>query len=192
MIHKLLKNKQVILASASPRRKEIFDLVGIKALQLPANIEEEKVFQNPIKLVKFHARNKALAVRNKVNNDNLIVAADTIVFADKRILEKPKDKFQAAQFLTELSDNFHYVYTGIAISYRNQIYVDYEKTRVEFSTLSAQEIENYIATNEPFDKAGAYGIQGFGSQFVKKITGCYFNVMGFPISLFYKMLKEIL
>ena len=192
MIHKLLKNKQVILASASPRRKEIFDLVGIKALQLPANIEEETVFQNPIKLVKFHARNKALAVRNKVNNDNLIVAADTIVFADKRILEKPKDKFQAAQFLTELSDNFHYVYTGIAISYRNQIYVDYEKTRVEFSTLSAQEIENYIATNEPFDKAGAYGIQGFGSQFVKKITGCYFNVMGFPISLFYKMLKEIL
>jgi len=192
LIHKLLKNKQVILASASPRRKEIFDLVGIKALQLPANIEEETVFQNPIKLVKFHARNKALAVRNKVNNDNLIVAADTIVFADKRILEKPKDKFQAAQFLTELSDNFHYVYTGIAISYRNQIYVDYEKTRVEFSTLSAQEIENYIATNEPFDKAGAYGIQGFGSQFVKKITGCYFNVMGFPISLFYKMLKEIL
>ena len=192
MIHKLLENKQIILASASPRRKEIFDLVGIKALQMPADIEEKTVSQNPIKLVKFHAKNKALAVRNRVNNDNLIVAADTIVFADKRILEKPKDKFQAAQFLTELSDNFHYVYTGIAVSYKNQIYVNYEKTRVEFSTLSAKGIENYIETNEPFDKAGAYGIQGFGSQFVKKISGCYFNVMGFPISLFYKMLKEIL
>ncbi len=192
MIHNLLKDKQVILASASPRRKEIFKLIGIKALQMPAYIEEDNIFNNPIKLVKFHAENKVKEIRKKVDNDYLIVAADTIVYHNKKVLSKPCNIHQAADFLTLLSGTSHHVYTGVAIAYKNNLISDYEKTRVEFNPLSAQEIEEYIKTKEPMDKAGAYGIQGFGSQFIRRVSGCYFNVMGFPVTLFYNMLKRIL
>ena len=192
MIHNLLKDKQVILASASPRRKEIFKLIGVKALQIPAHIEEDNIFNNPIKLVKFHAENKAKEIRKKVDNDYLIVAADTIVYLNNKVLFKPRNIHQATDFLTLLSGTNHYVYTGIAIAYKNNLILDYEKTRVEFNPLSAREIEEYIKTKEPMDKAGAYGIQGYGSQFIKRISGCYFNVMGFPITLFYNMLKRII
>ena len=192
MIHNLLKDKKVILASASPRRKEIFEMIGIKALQMPAHINEDNFCNNPIKLVTTHAENKALAIRKIVDNDYLIVGSDTIVFQKSDILEKPENKLQAAEFLTRLSGTHHYVYTGVAISYKNQVYSGYEKTKVIFRNLSAYEIEEYINTKEPMDKAGAYGIQGFGSQFVEKISGCYFNVMGFPVYRFYKLLEEIL
>jgi len=192
MIHTLLKDKEVILASSSPRRKDIFKMIGITALQMPSHIEETTFCSNPRRLVKTHAENKALAVRKIVDNDYLIVGSDTIVFQKSEILEKPENKNQAAEFLTRLSGTFHYVYTGVAISYKNQIYSDYEKTKVVFRNLKATEIEEYINTKEPLDKAGAYGIQGFGSQFVKKISGCYFNVMGFPVYRFYKLLEEVL
>ena len=192
MIHKMLKYKKVILASASPRRQSIFNMLGINALQMPANIDEDLFSNNPRKLVKTHAENKALAVRKTVENDYLIVGSDTIVFQKPDILEKPQSKYQAAEYLTRLSGIYHDVYTGVAISYKNQIISGIEKTRVTFCELTPQEIEEYIKTNEPMDKAGAYGIQGYGSQFVSKISGCYFNVMGFPVNCFYKLLKEIL
>lgn len=192
MIHELLKQKKVILASASPRRKEIFDLIGLTALQMPAHIPEEQIYSNPIKLVKYHARNKAEAVKKHFENDHLIVAADTIVYLKNEVMEKPQDNMQAAEYLSRLSGTSHYVYTGVAIAYKHQIVSDYEKTKVTFNQLSAQEIETYVNTREPMDKAGAYGIQGYGSQFITKISGCYFNVMGFPVSLFYKMLRGIL
>ncbi|MDP8268893.1 MAG: nucleoside triphosphate pyrophosphatase [Candidatus Tenebribacter davisii] len=192
MIHNLLKGKEIILASASPRRKEIFQMMGLSALQMPAHIDENNFCNNPRKLVITHAENKALAIRKAVDNDYLIVGSDTIVFQNSEILEKPENKFQAAEFLTRLSGTHHYVYTGIAISYKNQLHSGYEKTKVFFRDLTAFEIEEYINTKEPMDKAGAYGIQGLGSQFVKKISGCYFNVMGFPVYRFYKLLEEIL
>jgi len=191
MIHTLLKGKKVILASASPRRKVLFKLIGIKAVQMPAHINESIIYKNPRKLVISHAIQKAKKIEKKVDCDCVIVAADTIVYLDKKILGKPANIDQMREFLIELSGNYHYVFTGIAIAYKNRIYSDYEKTRVEFDNLSSSEIEDYIKTREPFDKAGAYGIQGYGSQFIKKISGCYFNVMGFPISMFYQMLKEI-
>jgi len=190
MIHNLLKNKMVILASASPRRVEIFKLVGLKAIQIPSDLAEEMIYNNPRKLVQYHARSKAALVKQQFDNDHIVVGADTIVYYNNEILEKPADIYQAAEYLSRLSDSFHYVYTGVAIAYKNQIITDYEKTRVQFEPLSAMDIEEYINTREPFDKAGAYGIQGFGSQFIKKITGCYFNVMGFPVPLFYRMLKD--
>ncbi|MDA3813155.1 MAG: Maf family protein [Candidatus Cloacimonetes bacterium] len=192
MIHNLLKDKKIILASASPRRKKLIEMIGIKALQMPAHIGEDNFCNNPRKLVTTHAENKALAIRKIVDNDYLIVGSDTIVFQRSDILEKPENKLQAAEFLTCLSGTHHYVYTGVAISYKNQIYSGYEKTKVFFRNLAAIEIEEYINTKEPMDKAGAYGIQGYGSQFVKKISGCYFNVMGFPVYRFYKLLEEIL
>lgn len=191
MIHALLKNKKVILASESPRRKEIFKFLGITALQMPAGIEEDNVSYCPRKLVQIHARNKAQAVSKKVDNNCIVVGADTIVYHNGEILGKPRTRFEAADFLTRLSDSSHYVYTGIAIAYNNKITTGFTKSKVHFAPLSAHEIENYIATKEPMDKAGAYGIQGYGSQFVKKISGCYFNIMGFPVSLFYEMIKEI-
>ena len=188
MIHNLLKDKQVILASASPRRKEIFKLIGVKALQMPSHIDEDIVYDNPIKLVKFHAENKAKEIRKNY----LIVAADTIVYQNNEVLFKPRNIHQAADFLTQLSGASHYVYTGVVIAYKNNLISDYEKTQVEFNPLSAREIEEYIKTKEPLDKAGAYGIQGYGSQFIKRISGCYFNVMGFPVTLFYNMLKRVI
>ena len=191
MIHELLKGKKIILASASPRRMEIFKLVGLTAIQMPSHIEEEMVYDNPIKLVKYHAENKALAIKKQFENDHIVVGADTIVYYDNLILEKPVDIYQAADYISRLSNSVHYVYTGVAIAYKNQIISDYEKTRVQFTKLSAVEIEEYIKTREPLDKAGAYGIQGYGSQFIKKISGCYFNVMGFPVSLFYDMIKQL-
>lgn len=192
MIHTILRNKKVILASASPRRMEIFRLVGLKALQIPADIAEEQVYENPIKLVKYHAVNKAAAVRKNFENDHLIVAADTIVFQAGKVMEKPADKLQAAEYLSKLAGSVHHVYTGVAITYKNRVYSDYAKSRVEFYPLSARDIESYIKTGEPMDKSGAYGIQGYGCQFIKSISGCYFNVMGFPVSLFYRMLEKIL
>ena len=122
----------------------------------------------------------------------IIIGADTIVYKDKKILEKPIDKFQAAEFLTNLSGDYHYVYTGLTINYQNKYITEYTKSKVEFYDLTASEIEEYINTKEPMDKAGAYGVQGLGSQFIKKISGCYFNVMGFPVSLFYQVLKDML
>ncbi len=192
MIHNLLQDKQVILASASPRRREIFNLIGVQALQIPAEIDESILYNDPRKVIKEHAKNKAKAVAKKYDNDCLIVGADTIVYQDRQILGKPADKFEAADYLSRLSGNYHYVYTGISIEYKHNNYYDYTKSRVEFKDLSAYEIEEYLKTGEPFDKAGAYGIQGYGSQFIKKITGCYFNVMGFPVYLFYNMLLRCL
>lgn len=191
MIHKLLKDKKIVLASASPRRKLIFNQIGLNVLQLPANIPEIHTSKNPRILVKSLAKDKALAVKIKVDDDCIIIAADTVVYLDKKILEKPLSEMQAAQYLSRLSGNDHYVYTGIAIYYRNTIITDFAKSKVTFKELSAQEIEDYIKTKEPMDKAGAYGIQGYGSQFVSKISGCYFNVMGFPVTLFYDMLKKM-
>jgi len=192
MIHNLLKNKKIILASASPRRKFIFDQIGLSALQMPANIPETHTTKNPRLLVQNLAKSKAEAVAKKVDDDCLIVAADTIVYFDKKILEKPLSERQAVDYLMRLSGNSHYVYTGIAIWYKNRLITDFTKSRVLFKELSEDDLAEYIKTKEPMDKAGAYGIQGYGSQFVEKISGCYFNVMGFPVSLFYDMLKKLI
>ncbi|MBN1327071.1 MAG: septum formation protein Maf, partial [Candidatus Cloacimonetes bacterium] len=169
MIHFLLNGKQIILASASPRRKQIFDLVGIKALQVPPKLDETNTLKNPIKLVKLHAANKAAQVASQFSSDCIIVAADTIVYHQREILGKPQDKFQAIEYLRRLSGCCHYVYTGIAISYKHHLTSNYTRSQVLFNNLSSNEIKCYIDTGEPFDKAGAYGIQGYGSQFISKI-----------------------
>ncbi|MDY6915288.1 MAG: Maf family protein [Candidatus Cloacimonadota bacterium] len=192
MIHNLLKNKKVILASASPRRKEIFKLLGIKALQQSAAIDETIFTNNPRKLVKTHALDKARTVATKYGSECFTIGSDTIVYHQKEILFKPQDRYEAADFLCRLSGDYHYVYTGVAVCYKNKEFTTYDKTKVEFKIITAEEIEEYIKTGEPMDKAGAYGIQGYGSQFIRNLNGCYFNVMGFPINKFYEMLKEIL
>ena len=192
MIAELLKGKKVVLASGSPRRKEIFKTVGIRPLHIPANIEEEMFDIPPYKLVMMHSANKAKEVAKHLDHKCIVIGADTVVALDGKILGKPNSKYQAFDYLEKLSGNKHIVYTGVTICYKKIIKTFYEKTTVVFDDLSQFDIENYVDTGESFDKAGAYGIQGYGSQFIKKINGCYFNVMGFPINRFYQEIKKIL
>ncbi|MEN6445407.1 MAG: Maf family protein [Candidatus Cloacimonas sp.] len=192
MIHKLLRNKKVILASASPRRKEIFALLGISAYIIPADINEIITQENPEIQAKRNASQKADVVKAKVTNDALIVAADTLVAIDSHILGKPSNEEEASKFLKLLAGKTHFVYTSLCIDYNGMRDVSCERTLVHFANLSDAEINAYIETGEPMDKAGAYGIQGYGAQFIEKVDGCYFNVMGFPVRKFYEMLTTIL
>ncbi|MFO8144174.1 MAG: Maf family protein [Candidatus Syntrophosphaera sp.] len=192
MIHTILQDKKVVLASASPRRKTLFTMLGLKPLIIPADIHEPITREAPYVQVMRHAKNKALKVASRLDTESIVIGADTMVMLDKEILGKPESNDQAAQFLRLLSGKTHKVYTGICVCWRNQCETRYERSLVRFAPLSDNEIEEYIQTGEPMDKAGAYGIQGHGSQFIQRIQGCYFNVMGFPIRLFYKMIKEML
>ncbi len=190
MIHNLLADKRVILASNSPRRIDLLKMLNITFVSIPADIEELQLDISPQEFVMFYAQRKVEKI-SVLHKSSLIIGADTIVVVRNSILGKPADYNQARDYLKLLSNNHHFVYTGIAIYYKGSIITDFEKTKVFFQALSEKEIEEYIQTNEPMDKAGAYGIQGFGSQFIKRIEGCYFNVMGFPIPLFCKMLKTM-
>lgn len=191
MIHNILRNIKVVLASASPRRKQIFELLGINALTVPANVSEPITDDKPYKQVKLHALNKALAIAKLMDPATLVVGSDTIVAIDDMVLGKPVNRKQAIEHLQRLSGRTHNVYTAICIIYNNRQLVDYARTSVTFATLSDQDISAYLDTKEPFDKAGAYGVQGYGSQFIEKINGCYFNVMGFPVRLFHDMINEM-
>ena len=141
MIHNLLKDKKVILASASPRRKYIFQQIGIKALQMPANIPETHTTKNPRILVQNWAKSKAINIAKKVDEDCVIIAADTIVYFEKEILGKPLSESQAVEYLTKLSGKSHYVYTGIAIWYKKELISNYTKSCVTFSEISENDIK---------------------------------------------------
>ena len=190
---------KVILASSSPRRREILNLIGLKNFEVvPPSVKE--IFVKVPSDVKKNALKKATWAYQKLKlfNDNelLIIASDTAVFIDKTFLGKPKDKNQAREFLQRLSGRWHTVYTALAVIYRNQRKVKREltlsKTEVKFKKLSEKEIDWYISTGEPLDKAGAYGIQGYGAIFIEKLKGDYFTVMGLPVKELYKSLKILL
>jgi septum formation protein len=191
MLHEILKDKKLVLASASPRRQEIFRMLGLNPLVCPAHIHEPLDSRLPHLAVKNHAQNKAVYIATRFDENTVIVAADTLVYIDQITLGKPLDQTEAEMILKLLSGKIHTVYTGVCIKWRNQVVTDYAKSRVCFKELSDLEIDSYIKTGEPLDKAGAYGIQGYGSQFIKEIQGCYFNVMGFPVNLFYTMLMQL-
>lgn len=186
----MLHDIPVVLASASPRRAQIFSLLGIKASVFPADIAEPITDEAPELQAIRHAENKAACVAESVGRDTLIVAADTVVAIDEHILGKPRDETEAHRFLNLLSNRQHKVYTGICLLYLGQKKTACEQTEVLFAKLSEPEIKAYLATGEPMDKAGAYGIQGYGAQFITRLEGCYFNVMGFPVHLFYKLLQS--
>ena len=191
MIHKLLHEKKIVLASQSPRRKALFKLLGLAPLIIPARIHEPLTRETPYLQAMRHAKNKALAVAAKMDPETVIIGADTIVALDRDILGKPDSPEQAAEYLRLLSGRTHKVYTGICVCWQGRCETRYERSLVEFAPLSEAEIAAYVDTREPMDKAGAYGIQGYGSQFIRRVQGCYFNVMGFPIHLFYKMINEM-
>ena len=195
MLHKLLKNKKLVLASGSPRRQELLNMLGLDFAIMIPDIDESMLdtdHRNPRGYITRIASEKCRAIICKTDPDSLVIAADTIVYFQKEIYIKPGNQQEAEIILTRLSGQTHIVYTAIAIGYQNKLITEIAKTSVKFSDLSKEEILQYIATTEPMDKAGGYGIQGYGAQIVEKINGCYFNVMGFPINMFYEMIKSLL
>ncbi len=169
-------------------------MLDIKFLQKKSVADETihaEDHQNPRQYVCRIASEKCKNIADEMDRDCLIIAADTIVYHEQQILGKPINETAALDYLSLLSGKTHAVYTAICIRYKAMQYSVVERTSVTFKKLTEQEIRDYIATGEPMDKAGAYGIQGYGSQFVKKINGCYFNVMGFPIHKFYQLIEKI-
>lgn len=187
---------KIVLASASPRRAEILRNAGIPFEVLAAQVDETR---RPRELRGDYVRRLALekargaaADANRSDGDCLFLGADTVVVAGDEILGKPRSEGDARRMLGKLSGNVHEVHTGLAVVQRPgtaEGVVD-EVTRVTFAPLSDEEIESYIATGEPFDKAGAYGIQGIGGRYVTRIEGCYFNVMGLPLARLWALLQE--
>lgn len=183
----------IILASSSPRRKQLLEMIGFSGFKtIPANMQEivPKNIDNPEEIVMYLAKCKATEVADKYQLDALIIAADTIVLIDDKILGKPKSNEEAFKMLRLLSDKYHFVYTGICIYYRNSFCTEFEKTKVHFRDLTDEEIRAYIESGEPMDKAGAYGIQGKGSVFVSSINGDFYNVMGLPLCRLNNLLKK--
>lgn len=176
--------KKIILASKSPRRIEMLTRYADDIITYsPDTIEKVNFFDHPETTVMKLALEKALKVYGDCHEKGLIIAADTLVYLD-RIMGKPRDENEAFKMLELLSGRTHFVYTGICIidnENSNKI-VDYEKTAVVFNDLSPDFIRRYLKTNEYRDKAGAYGIQGYGELLVKEIHGCYNNVKGLPIT----------
>lgn len=184
----------IYLASQSPRRRNLLKQLNIKFKSFSVDIEEillknEKPSNSVLRL----SKEKLEAAKSKINN-GIIITADTIVVLDKKIIGKPVDKKDAFRILKMLSGKTHIVYTGYSIynSYNNKTISGYEKTEVTFRNLTNNEIDEYIKSGSPMDKAGAYGIQDdFGAVFIKKINGCYYNVTGLPLSKLYHSLLRI-
>lgn len=183
---------KIILASKSPRRQEILTNLGYDFEVITAETDESSEISEPSKLVMELANRKAYAVADLCcDNNSVIIACDTVVATENEILGKPKDKQDARRMLSELSGNIHSVYSGLCLIKGDKILTDYCKTDVYFDKLTEKDIDWYISQNEWSDKAGGYGIQGKASVFIRKIDGDYFNVVGLPVNLLYKMLKEI-
>lgn len=193
-LNELLKiNKKIILASKSPRREYLLKLLGLNFDIIPSNIDESQfILTSPSDFVETLSKEKAQVIAN-VHPDKIIIAADTIVWLENEVLSKPKSYDEAFKMLRKLSNNTHEVFTGITVLHKNatKIISKVSRTEVTFRYLTDEEIEAYIKTGSPFDKAGAYGIQDdFGAVFVSNIKGCYYNIVGLPLSLLYDILKE--
>lgn len=184
-----------ILASASERRQELLKRIVKDFSVMVSEFDEDIVKKtgSVSEYVQEIALGKAKDIMNKVNEDSIIIAADTVVSLDEKILGKPKNYKEAYDMLHSLSNNAHKVYTGvIVINTKTKVILkDAVETKVFFSNLSSDEINSYIETGDPFDKAGAYGIQGMAGVFVEKIEGCYYNVVGLPLNRLNKMIKKV-
>jgi septum formation protein len=187
----------LILASASPRRRELLKQAGFTFEVRPAQVNEDPYpDEDPIAYVVRLARHKAKSVLAEISSDApvqsaVVLGADTTVTLDGHILAKPEDAADAARMLRMLSGRTHRVITGVAVASATGTEVATEITGVQFLTLTDEEIDAYIATGEPMDKAGAYGIQGYAAKWIPRIEGCYFNVVGLPLALVSTMLEAV-
>ena len=183
---------RIVLASGSPRRRELMEMLGVKDLLiLPARGEENADLSlPPDKLVCSLAAAKAREVAARCAPDDVVIAADTIVYYGSRVYGKPRSPDEAAEMLRTLSGRTHEVFTGVCVIRLGRELLRADRSAVRFRPLSEEEIAAYIATGEPLDKAGAYGAQGKGALFVERIEGDFFNVMGLPLCVLGEMLKE--
>ena len=182
---------RVVLASGSPRRRQLLNLIGIAHEVRPPNIDETmRPRETPRRHAERLAREKASAIAKR-DPDLITIGADTIVVINRKVLGKPRDKEDAARMLALLSGREHVVTTAVAVSRGRKLRSAVEEVRVRFRRLRDDEIEAYIATGEPMDKAGAYGIQGYGATIVERIEGDYFAVMGLPIVRLVGLLRDV-
>jgi len=190
---KHLNKYPIILASGSPRRKQLLEQINLEFEVVPSQIYEDfSLNLSPTDFVEYYAQEKAKDVANSYP-DKWVIGADTIVVFESHILGKPKNEKDSFQMLKRLSGNTHQVITGVSIQNIKQDISDsfHERTNVTFNTLSDNIINYYIKTYKPFDKAGSYGIQDWFSVCVNRIDGCFYNVMGFPLSSFYSHFIEL-
>lgn len=186
-----MTDMDIILASGSPRRRELLNTLGLSFTVHPAKGEEiAPDGAGPEEIVKALSRAKAEEVARQFP-DKLIIAADTIVYLDGMVLGKPKDENDAKAMLSKLSGRAHEVYTGVTVILEDKTICESECTKVIFRDVSAEEIASYVASGDPMDKAGAYGIQGKAALMVERLEGDYFNVMGLPLCRLGKMLGTI-
>ena len=185
---------QLILASTSSRREEILKKANIPFIIIPPDTDES-VFNgdNPKSIVMELARNKALSVCGKAGYDDIVLGVDTIVYIDKTILGKPTDQLNARKMIQMLSGRMHSVISGVClISKKGFEKIFSIETEVAFNTLDEIEIDEYVKSDEPYDKAGGYAIQGQAAKFIKSINGCFYNVMGLPLSAVYSVIKNMI
>ncbi len=183
---------RIILASASPRRREILGNMGVSFTVLAADADESSSLSDPCELTRELAERKAKATLDVLTargeaDGAIIIAADTVVACNGEILGKPRDESDARRMLRMLSGNTHEVATGIAIAHEGKIYTDCSLTHVRVDEIPTEQMEAYIASGECNDKAGAYGIQGGFSRWISGIDGCYFGVVGLPVNLLSKL-----
>jgi septum formation protein len=182
---------RVVLASQSPRRRELLTLVGIAHEVRPADIDESYLpGETPREHAERLARGKAAALEG-LGDDTVTIGSDTIVVVDGDVLGKPRDRAHAVEMLRRLSGRSHVVMTGVAVRRGDAIASGVEEVGVTFRALTDEQIERYIDTGEPMDKAGSYGIQGYGATIVERVDGDYFAVMGLALGLLVKLAREI-
>ncbi len=185
-----------VLASKSPRRREILKNIGLEFEIIVSDTDESSDITDPCALTEELAARKGRAVADMLKNegklcgDTVIISADTVVVCDGEILGKPRDRDDAYRMLRMLSGRHHEVVSGIALIYRDACCASHSTTSVYFNELSDEEIYRYIDSGEPFDKAGAYAVQGLASLFVNRIDGCYFGVVGLSVNLFNELHKK--
>lgn len=186
----------IILASGSPRRREILSELNVKFTVITADVDESCDEKSAPLLAESLAKRKGLAVYEKLSAEGSpllnspIISADTVVFCEDEIMGKPRDEADAKRMLKKLSGRAHEVSTGICVISNGQAFCEAVTTKVFVDGLSDEEIDAYIATKDPFDKAGAYGIQGIFSKHISKIEGCYFNVVGLPTNALAHLYKK--
>ena len=181
----------IILASASPRREQLLFQAGCEFRVIPSGFYEDNAQGlPPDQLALVHARAKALDVAVKALPGELVIGADTVVALGAKVFGKPTDAADAKRMLSELSGKRHVVYTGVAVIQDGKTRETVEATAVAIRSLSENEIDAYVATGEPLDKAGAYAIQGMGALLVERIEGCYYNVVGLPLVALARLLSE--
>lgn len=187
---------EIILASGSPRRKELLEQIRIKPIVEPSGVDEASDISEPDAFVKELSRRKCLDIADK-HTDGVILGADTVVAIDGKILGKPEDEDDAKRMISLIQGRAHHVYTGVTLAKKENgrlksVITFCESTEVLIEKISKEEIDDYAATGEPLDKAGAYAIQGIFAKFVNGITGDYSNVVGLPLAALYANLKKML